>query len=90
MTIKTERNLNINRRKSAEPFTQPTSWMTSVTNAHAAMNNNFMKPDAEGMSMSSISSGEKIMDSSMMAGAKSRHNVSIQQHLSKNYFLNSK
>jgi len=51
--------------------------MTSVTNAHAAMNNNFMKADAEGMSMSSISSGEKIMDSSMMAGGKSRHNVSI-------------
>jgi len=63
--------------------------MTSVTNAHAVMNNNFMKADAEGMSMSSISSGEK-MDSSMMAAGKNRHNLSIQQHLSKNYFLNSK
>lgn len=75
MTIKTDRNLNIGRRKSAEQATQPTSWMTSVTNAQAVVNN-FMKADAEGMSMSSISSGEK-MDSSMIAAGKNRHNLSI-------------
>jgi hypothetical protein len=36
--------------------------MTSVTNAQAVMNNNFMKNEAEGMSISSMSSGEKMMD----------------------------
>ena len=45
--------------------------MTSVTNANAAMHNNFMK-DTEGLSMSSMSSGDKGMDSSLMHGSKPR------------------
>ena len=76
MTIKTERQLNIDRRKSAEQATQPASWMTSATNANALATQQ-MKVDAEGLSLSSMSSAEKMMDSSMMTNGKNRLNVSI-------------
>ena len=51
--------------------------MTSATNANALATHTQMKIDAEGLSLSSMSSAEKMMDSSMMTHGKGRLNVSI-------------